>query len=365
MNNTNDIYDKQNKQKPVGDILCDARIEKDKELKDIANILRIRLPFLEAIENSDYQRLPGTTYAIGFIRAYAEYLGLDSAKLINQFKIEADQLKHNTELHFPEPLVGTKIPGGAVIFICVILASVFYGAWIMISNNEQPISKIITQLPENLATMFNDDLIDSKNKVNIVEPLTTPEKIITAEEIKTELATETQEITTAEEIKTELATETQEISMPEENMAEIVVITEEIIQPEDINNGINIDETNEELAPTAPIVMAEINRKPRIYGKENINSRVIIIANSPTWVEISLPSGELILTRLLNNKDSFNVPNIDGLSLITGNAGGLDFMVDGVKIPNIGPIGSVRRNISLNVDDLVMVNENSQKITAP
>ena len=446
MNEKNDMNGEQNIKKSVGDMLCDARIEKDQELTDVASILRIRLPFLEAIENSEYHRLPGTTYAIGFIRGYAEHLGLDSAKLVAQFKVEANELKHRTELHFPEPLVGTRIPGGAIIFICILLAGIFYGAWALIFNNDQSVAKLISKLPNNLAAMFDENEIsdatnsDMPNTITtikttkemqvitdkkiieteatkpiiteekivekeIIKPIITEEKIVEKEIIKPIITEEkivekeitkpiiTEEKIVEKEIIKPIITEEKivekEITKPiitEEKIVETTItkpiITEEkIVEITASETTINEEKivTTTEIAPLKkiittdyrkeqtiinnPTVMTEINRRPRVYGIDNINPRVIITANTPTWVEIAAPSGELILTRLLSNKDSFNVPNIKGLLLITGNAGGLNFTVDGVKIPQIGPIGSVRRNISLNVEDLLKTKIDSQNNT--
>ena len=59
------------------------------------------------------------------------------------------------------------------------------------------------------------------------------------------------------------------------------------------------------------------------------------------------------LTRVLRSGDSYHVPNQDGLTLLTGNAGGLQIQVDGAALPKIGPIGVVRRDIPLEPTKLL------------
>ena len=63
-------------------------------------------------------------------------------------------------------------------------------------------------------------------------------------------------------------------------------------------------------------------------------------------------TSRLLITRLLKRDQRYTVPNRAGLSLITGNAGALQILVDGVLVPSIGPIGKVRRNVILDADKL-------------
>src|SRR5262249_61207999 len=63
----------------VGELLRLTRERLGHELETVANQLRIRLSYLEAIEEARFRDLPGTTYAVGFVRSYADYLGLDRA----------------------------------------------------------------------------------------------------------------------------------------------------------------------------------------------------------------------------------------------------------------------------------------------
>ncbi len=51
--------------------------------------------------------------------------------------------------------------------------------------------------------------------------------------------------------------------------------------------------------------------------------------------------------------DRIAVPDLPGLTLFTGNAGGLEIVVDGRPLPSLGPVGAVRRNIPLDLDALL------------
>jgi len=69
----------------IGSILRAAREERGLTLDDAAEATKIRPAYLEAIEDEAFERLPGATYARGFLRAYAELLGVDPQPLIDEF----------------------------------------------------------------------------------------------------------------------------------------------------------------------------------------------------------------------------------------------------------------------------------------
>ena len=73
----------------VGGLLRASRMRRNEELGDVAKILRIRLVYMEAIEEGRFDDLPGATYAVGFIRSYSQHLGLDGDEIIKRFKAES------------------------------------------------------------------------------------------------------------------------------------------------------------------------------------------------------------------------------------------------------------------------------------
>ena len=98
---------------------------------------------------------------------------------------------------------------------------------------------------------------------------------------------------------------------------------------------------------TAQLALSQAGN-PRIYGSDNENARIVLRARHDSWVQVRDGQDELLLTRVLRAGDSYRVPNQTGLTLLTGNAGGLEIEVDGETLAPLGPIGSVRRNISLD-----------------
>jgi cytoskeleton protein RodZ len=58
------------------------------------------------------------------------------------------------------------------------------------------------------------------------------------------------------------------------------------------------------------------------------------------------------MTRVLKPGDTYEVPDTTGLRLVTGNAGGLEIVVDGEVVPSLGRAGDVVRNVALDAERL-------------
>lgn len=70
----------------IGEKLRKAREDKQVSLDQVARETNIAKRYLIALEEEDSSQFPGETYALGFLRNYAEYLGLNSAELITLYK---------------------------------------------------------------------------------------------------------------------------------------------------------------------------------------------------------------------------------------------------------------------------------------
>lgn len=77
----------------VGQKLREERLRLGLTLEDIARSTKIKVGFLSAIEKGEYQKLPSSTYAYGFVRNYAERLGLPKSETLALFRREFDEEK--------------------------------------------------------------------------------------------------------------------------------------------------------------------------------------------------------------------------------------------------------------------------------
>lgn len=78
-----------------GQILRNAREQKGWDMVKAEEVTKIRIRYLEALEEENYRILPGTTYIKGFLRTYAKHLGLDAEELLSLYKL--------SEVREPQP----------------------------------------------------------------------------------------------------------------------------------------------------------------------------------------------------------------------------------------------------------------------
>src|ERR1700733_14369253 len=134
----------------LGDQLRRARIEHGAELEGIAQTLRIRAAYLAAIEEARYDRLPGPVYALGFVRSYANHLGLDGDEAVRRFKLEAAGMEQRRDLSFPMPLTSRSVPGGRMLLVAFVLAVCAYGIWHYLSTGERSRPERVAAVPTDL-----------------------------------------------------------------------------------------------------------------------------------------------------------------------------------------------------------------------
>lgn len=70
----------------IGPTLREARNRRKVDLSEVEAAIKIRVRYLQAIENEEWDALPGGAYTRGFIRTYAIYLGLDGDRLADDYR---------------------------------------------------------------------------------------------------------------------------------------------------------------------------------------------------------------------------------------------------------------------------------------
>lgn len=397
--------------KGVGSLLRATRVRLGEDVQDVASVLRIRRTYLEAIEDGRTNDLPGLTYAIGFVRTYAEHLGLDGAEVVRRFKTEAQAMGANNDLTFPSPVQEGRIPGGAILFVALLIAVLAYGGWYYMSSQGKTLTDIAPALSEKLTSMM-----ESVQEQKIADPGPVTEPASTEETTEEKLpaasaspAPVTSEPTTAEPPvatsgdatsapaadpapapveatapvvapvpETAPASSVPETATSETPPAEVSAATPApapapaAVSPQTPENSVSQQEPASGVA-TAPVpapavespapVTEPVTPQQQIadvpaatdpaaaapaFGAQGPDVRIVLHAVADSWIQIREASGDLVNAQLLRPGERYNVPNRAGLVLLTGNAGGLELIVDGQKAPALGPQGSIRRNVALD-----------------
>jgi len=82
----------------IGNSLREARLRQGLDFPEIEQATKIRPKYLRALEDEQFDILPGQTYVKGFLRAYAEYLGLDGQLYVDEYNSRYIHVDEETPL---------------------------------------------------------------------------------------------------------------------------------------------------------------------------------------------------------------------------------------------------------------------------
>lgn len=383
-------------------------------LDEVARDLRIRRSFLQALEEGRFKDLPGVTYATGFLRTYAEHLGLDPESAVRQFKEEASGAIPKSELYMPKPVPEGRVPGGTMLLMALVLAGGVYGGWYYLTSTGRDMVDLVPPLPDRLASALDLGTPPPEVVVPVTEPPEAAEVPVAdqfgsgqsdpgqppsgqagtdlpqaepqpagtvvadgsgapaappapADQAGTSPAASAQ-ATTAAEAPPAPGTDgagTETASTEDEDESNGLPAAPTALDgssgsapgpatasPSTPTPTVALPEPEVAAAPPAPpAVPAPAAEAPtgRVYGVANGPSRIQLRATQDSWIQVRDGAGDLLFARVLRPGDVYRAPDQSGLKLVTGNAGGLVAVVDGVQAPRpFGQTGQVMRDVALD-----------------
>jgi cytoskeleton protein RodZ len=291
----------------IGEELRDGRLALGLSLEDVAARLRIRRAYLAALEEGRVRDLPGTAYAVGFVRAYAGALGLDADGMVRRFREGGGALQRKTDLVFPEPVPERGVPAGAMVMAGAVLTIGAYVAWYNWSGSG---SRTVDAVPPPPARL--EQAAEAPRSPEPAAPLPVPAPGV------------------APPTAAQAAVPAPVAAMPAPVVPAPVAATAPAPEPQPV--------AARPEPPPAPAAEA-----PRIELR----------ARAESWVQIRDPrSGQVVLNRLLRAGETAAVPPRVGLLLTTGKAEHLDNTVDGEPTPALANQVGVRRDIPLDPERL-------------
>ena len=296
----------------VGQDLRKARQLRGEELAQISRVLKIRKDHLDALEESNFDALPGRAYTIGFVRSYAEYLGLDGKAFVARLKTETAG-RGEVAKEGPVPISAPrdrKWPQGTVIFAVILILAVIYGIYYLVVAVNRLASQPVPPVPPQLAA-----------QAGLIAPLPAPAAPAT-----------------------QVAGDVTQNAPP----SDAVVPSAPDTPPAPSVDGAP---ANPAVQPVNAVPANAPSLEGHVYGALN-KSRITLRAHKPTRVTVLGPDSRLYLDRLLQPGDSYLVPDATGLTLSASDGGAVEMIVDGSSVGYAGGEGSASAALSLNPQDL-------------
>ncbi len=269
----------------VGQDLRAARLRRGDDLATVSRALKIRKDHLEALEEDRIEALPGRTYAVGFVRTYAEFLGLDAAQSVERFK---SQIAGRTDDAKPTITVidedeHRRLPQGWKIIAVVVLLLFAYGAYHLLV----PVADKLSERPVESAPQTAVAAKPAPKNIVKIEPLPQPAPAQTGTAAATPPATQA----------------------PQQDAA--------------IPQG-------------------------KVYGQLNKGARVVLRMKLTTRILIQGSDGTTYINRTLNAGDTYMVPDVVGLTLTAADAGAVEIDLDGAAMGPAGKHGQIGETLSLD-----------------
>jgi cytoskeleton protein RodZ len=311
----------------IGSLLRSEREKKGISGRSLAEIIKIREPLIDALENEDWEKLPARVFIKGFIRSYTIAIGYDTKKALRLFN-KCMPLKGEDS---PKTLTHRTKKGQGIYYIIALLLLIAITIYFLrnhlksdnTSDSPQPVSEpsaITAPAAEVQPEVRIDTPVQTQVKPVTEIPAPGPDNEPAAQgEAEGETTTaKTDEITGA---------------IPPEPVAPRSDQTVQNTTPDVSPSPENPSVEKTEVTPTA----LNTPETQSLTGKE-----LTATINERTWVKIIADDTE--------PKEYIFQPGAKhtwaaerGFVVTVGNAGGIEFSFNGETIKNIGEIGEVKK----------------------
>jgi cytoskeleton protein RodZ len=161
-----------------GETLRQARIDKGVSLADAERATFIRRRYLEALESEDFTTLPAVVYTRGFLRTYADYLGLSPQAMLDLYQPPRSR-ESAPRIRAATPALdrAREIPVGALVILggAVLAVLMLLYLWNQYNSFSESLARAeATQLPTNVGRATPVAAIVGATRTAEAEPTETP-----------------------------------------------------------------------------------------------------------------------------------------------------------------------------------------------
>ncbi len=147
----------------IADELRRTRVAHDLSIEDVAATLRIRVDFIKAMEEDRFDDLPGPAYISGFLRTYANHLGLDGDQLVAWFKDDSQSTFAPREMELLVPISEIRRPTFPIITVSLVVAIGIAAGWYVYQESRSIDIDLIPEVPGPVAEGMSVDAPDDES----------------------------------------------------------------------------------------------------------------------------------------------------------------------------------------------------------
>ncbi|MBW2609132.1 MAG: DUF4115 domain-containing protein [Deltaproteobacteria bacterium] len=279
----------------LGALLKDERKKKGLSLDEVAKITRLRRHYLDALDNEDWDNLPAPVFIKGFIKSYAQTLGLDERNALDLYEKLTP-----IEEEAPKPLVEPKKSRSRGVFLVISLLVIVMAVTVYLWTGQQ------APVPDN-----RENLLESREEVG-GQPSTL--KIEEPEPVEEQFSGPIEQEPDAESSKADKpagADKPQELQVAQRPLPPVV----------------------EEIAPDYP------SSEPAAAVDRLVLTGIV---NMRTYIKIYIDD-MLPKEYIFHPGSRPQWEAREGFDILVGNAAGIEFDINGKRIKDLGGLGKVVR----------------------
>lgn len=284
----------------VGELLRNTRLKKGKTLGDVSKDLCIRKVYLEAIENLDTKNLPQMPYGLGFVRSYSEYLGLNSARIVQAYRQAAYADEGKEIINEENAASAPEYNGPGLLHICIGLIGIaaVFAIWSGVSSYSQ--SK---QVPEEKEVLESDVV---------------PEPVIIEEN---------------------------DASLSEMGIDDAVNNEESSENLQNSEQDASVEGAEKKVEKAEPEPIAEEKTED---SDATTVTHMQIVLSGPSWLELK-QGNKVLLSGIYSKGFKYDVPNEMGFIVSVGRYYNVDFYIDG----KLTKIASAMKQTNISLDKYI------------
>lgn len=321
----------------VGEVLRAAREAANFAIEDIAAEVKIKPQHLLAIEESRFNDLPARTYAVGFVRAYANTLNLDVDALVADCRREVahymPQKQH--QMIMPEAVSEQPLPSSSLVIVTAALAFLLSAVGYVFTRDTVETTPVA---PPSVSSASISQAEKAAAPV-AAAPAPAPQPVVQQPVAQPAVQ---QQAVTAQPSSVQPSIQ-QPVVQPVPHEEPAAVDTADV-DTTHVSSGFLQKGLVAPATPVTPGAQA---------GKVAPPSRIKLKAVEETTVQIFDATGRMVAERVINKGEAFYVPDKAGLTLATTNAGALHMQIDGREMQPLGDPDEAMHNIPLNPDSLL------------